>query len=97
MAKRKQKNNTLLYLALAVGGAFLIHKYFMKSTEQIKNPGMPDLGGNPTPETGTVKTMIYNNPDQDHNTTNVYSETGTYQNFYGKMNGNVSNKVPILC
>jgi hypothetical protein len=94
MAKKKQKSNTLIYLALAVGGAFLIHKYFMKSAEQIKSPVEPN---NPTPESGTIKTMVYNNPDQDHNTQNYYTETGTYQSFYGKVNGTISNKVPILC
>jgi len=100
MANKKQ-NNSILYLALAIGGAFLIHKYFMKSssTNIIKNPVMPSLLpiANPTPESNTYQTMIYNNPDADHVTKHMFDiNAGTYQSFYGQVNGN-SKKVPILC
>ena len=106
MAKKKE-NQTILYLALAIGGAFLIHKFFMKSGyDNIKTPGFPDVKPDtgltklaPTPETQDINNdvmKVFNNPDQIDNAKNYYSESNTYQNYYGKVNG-ISKKIPLLC
>lgn len=105
MAKKKE-NKAILYFALAIGGAFLIHKFFMKSSsDKTYTPGFPEGKPNgeltrnvPTPETEDNNSImkVFNNPDQIDNSKNYYSGQNTYQNYYGQLNG-TTKKVPTQC
>jgi len=109
--KKNKKNDVLIYLALAIGGAFLIHKFFIKGATSniIKSPVMPDnklidqkidskLIENYS--TSELKPLLF---DQDYQASQ-YSEyqEDTYQTYYGKNTSNgvirgVNGKMPLTC
>jgi hypothetical protein len=85
------KNKELFYLALAIGGAFLIHKYFMKSNSNaIKAPVEPN---NPLlmdkVDINLAKLQQPLLADVHYQAQQLSEYTpDTYQTYYGK---NVSN------
>jgi hypothetical protein len=105
------KNKELFYLALAIGGAFLIHKFMMKSVSSNKeaNPVMPPPNVVPTPGNiltqSAIKSMAINeilNSDVSQNAMdnvhayNEYDVSNTYQNFYGRSISGVYKSCPTI-
>jgi len=105
------KNKELFYLALAIGGAFLIHKYLMKpkTTDKIKTPVQPSdplltsLVNNDIIKISSSATIPDLLNDQ-HYQALQYSEytPDTYQTYYGKNTSNavmrgVNGSVPTTC
>jgi len=105
------KNKELFYLALAIGGAFLIHKYLMKpkTTDKIKLPVQPSdplltsLVNNDIIKISSSATIPDLLNDQQYQALQ-YSEytPDTYQTYYGKNTSNgvikgVSGFMPIIC
>lgn len=105
------KNKELFYLALAIGGAFLIHKYLMKpkTNGQIKTPVQPSdplltsLVNNDIIKISSSSEMPNLLSDQ-HYQALQYSEytPDTYQTYYGKAINNgvvrgVNGSVPLIC
>lgn len=93
------KNKDLLYLALAIGGAFLIHKLMMSKTSgkvaTPVNPGTPPPnvvpGGMLTQSaiksmalTSIAQESISQNALDNVHANNEYDVKDTYQNFYGR-------------
>ena len=109
--KKNKKNDVLIYLALAIGGAFLIHKFFMKgaTSNMIKSPVMPDnklidqkidQKLIETYSSSEMQPLLY---DKDYQALQ-YSEytPDTYQTYYGKNANNgvikgVIGKMPLTC
>jgi hypothetical protein len=105
------KNKGLFYLALAIGGAFLIHKFMMsKVSDKTATPGTP---GTPPPNVvpgnvltqSSIKSMAINeilNSDNSQNAlTNVhpineYDVANTYQNFYGRSISGMYKTCPTI-
>lgn len=105
------KNKELFYLALAIGGAFLIHKYLMKpkTNDKIKTPVQPSdplltsLVNNDIIKISSSSEMPNLLSDQ-HYQALQYSEytPDTYQTYYGKAINNgvvrgVNGSVPLIC
>lgn len=106
-----KQNNVLLYLALAIGGAFLIHKFMMKSTMYNKStsPLMPTP--NVVPSSGnmltqeTIKSLAINeimNSDTSPNASNnvhpinEYDVANTYQTLYGRTISGMYKSCPTI-
>jgi len=94
------KNKELFYLALAIGGAFLIHKFMMKgiTANKTANPVNPSIAPIPTTlNQSNIKTLALdliqqNNMEENALTIshpiNEYDIAKTYQTLYGKsING----------
>ena len=105
------KNKELFYLALAIGGAFLIHKYLMKpkTNDQIKTPVQPSdpllksLFVNDIIKISSSSELTPQLFDKDYQALQ-YSEytPDTYQTYYGKNTSNgvirgVNGSVPLTC
>ena len=100
------KNKELFYLALAIGGAFLIHKFMMKG--MMNNLVSPLLPKSSIPTSNllnqsNIKTMALDlvnlsADSQDSTKTptglNEYDFTKTYQTLYGKSISGMYKKCP---
>ena len=105
------KNKGLFYLALAIGGAFLIHKFMMsKVSDKTAIPGNP---GTTPPNVvpgdvltqNSIKSMAINeilNSDTNNNALNnvhpknEYDVANTYQNFYGRSISGMYKSCPTI-
>jgi hypothetical protein len=105
------KNKGLFYLALAIGGAFLIHKFMMsKVSDKTLIPGTPGI---PPPNVvpgniltqSSIKSMAINeilNSDSTNNVLNnvqpknEYDVANTYQNFYGRSISGMYKSCPTI-
>lgn len=105
------KNKELMYLALAIGGAFLIHKFMMsKVSDKTATPVTP---GTPPPNVvpgatltqSSIKSMAINeilNSDINQNALNnvhpinEYDIANTYQNFYGRSISGMYKSCPTI-
>ena len=106
------KNKELFYLALAIGGAFLIHKFMMKgmATNVKANPVTPSVPTlMPSPDKiltqSSIESMALNLIDESNTTetaltnqhsNNEYNVASTYQTLYGRSLGNVYKKCPTI-
>ena len=105
------KNKELFYLALAIGGAFLIHKFMMKSSDtNIKsNPVLPTPTIVPTSNgmlsQATIKSLAINemlNSDTSPNALNnihpknEYDIANTYQTLYGRSISGMYKSCPTI-
>ena len=103
------KNKELFYLALAIGGAFFIHKFMMKGMSNSKvsnpvNPLNPSIAPTPTLlNQSNIKSMALDlvkisADSQDSTKTptglNEYDFSKTYQTLYGKSISGMYKKCP---
>jgi hypothetical protein len=105
------KNKELFYLALAIGGAFLIHKYMMKSTpvSNLAIPLMPTP--NVVPSSGnmlsqdTIQSLAINEIMSSDTTAtalnnvhpiNEYDVANTYQTLYGRTISGMYKTCPTI-
>ena len=106
------KNKELFYLALAIGGAFLIHKFMMKGmVTNIKatpvTPLVPTLM--PSPDKiltqSSIESMALNLLEQSNITetaltnqhsNNEYNVASTYQTLYGRSISGMYKKCPTI-
>jgi hypothetical protein len=100
------KNKELFYLALAIGGAFFIHKFMMKG--MMNNPVSPLIPKNSLPTStllnqSNIKSMALDlvkisADSQDSTKTptglNEYDFSKTYQTLYGKSISGMYKKCP---
>jgi len=104
------KNKELFYLALAIGGAFLIHKYMMKPNIVTKtaNPVSPTPnfvpGENPILTQSIIKSLALNELAQSNFSSatshieplNEYDVATTYQTLYGRSVSGMRKSCPTL-
>ena len=100
------KNKELFYLALAIGGAFLIHKYFMKSANGvvIKNPIMPSdplLMDRVDINLAKIQQPLMADVHYQAKQLSEYTPD-TYQTYYGKMTSgsgiqSINGGMPLTC
>jgi hypothetical protein len=102
------KNKELFYLALAIGGAFLIHKFMMKgmTANKTSNPVNPSISPIPTTlNQSNIKTLaldlIQQSSNQENAITNVHSSNEydiakTYQTLYGKSISGMYKQCPTI-
>jgi hypothetical protein len=102
------KNKELFYLALAIGGAFLIHKLMMsKVSDKTATPVTPPpnvVPGNVLTQS-SIKSMAINeilNSSNTPNASNVlhasneYDVANTYQTLYGRSISGMYKSCPVL-
>ena len=101
-----KQSSVLFYLALAIGGAFLIHRFMMKG--MINNPVSPSLPKSlvPTPvllNQSNIKSLALDlvkisADSQDSTKTpsglNEYDFSKTYQTLYGRSISGMYKKCP---
>jgi len=101
-----KQNNVLFYLALAIGGAFLIHKFMMKG--MMNNPVSPLLPKSSIPTSNllnqsNIKSMALDlvkisaeSQDSTKSPTglNEYDFSKTYQTLYGQSISGMYKKCP---
>jgi len=99
------KNKELFYLALAIGGAFLIHKYFMKSNNNaIKTPVEPNnplLMDKVAIDLAQLQQPLLADVHYQAQQLSEYTPD-TYQTYYGKNVNNsgiqsISGGMPMTC
>ena len=105
------KNKELFYLALAIGGAFLIHKFMMSKVSD--KTAIPVTPGTPPPNVvpggvltqSSIKSMAINeilNSSNTPNASNVlhasneYDVANTYQTLYGRSISGMYKSCPVL-
>jgi hypothetical protein len=103
------KNKELFYLALAIGGAFLIHKFMMSKVND--KTAIPVTPGTPPPNVvpggvltqSSIKSMAINeilNSDvstsalNNVHPANEYDIANTYQTLYGRSIGGMYKTCP---
>ena len=107
-----KENKSVYYIALAIGGAFLIHYIMMnyKKADKVSNPANP--GTSPLPVnpvqaftqpiikamalTEIAQSQVNENALTNQHSNNEYNTSSTYQNYYGRTIGQMNPGCPTV-